>query len=108
MIGPLFVVTYACSIGEGDAWYIRVSDLQGEPEPEMFDRRRKFWPGSDRLHVAYADRSEWTQDVDWMACFELVDTADPEGLAKRNLMLDAGWTWVAPQTCPQCGQEVRP
>src|SRR5687768_10055444 len=41
-----FVITYACSIDDGDAWYFRVWD--GES-----DR------GSDRLHVAFPERCTW-------------------------------------------------
>lgn len=90
--GPLFVVTYGPSIDEGDAWYFRVYDGNGY--------------GSDRLHVAYAERSTWDEDIDWMAGFELVDTADPEGLAERERMLAEGWTFTVPHRCPACGTRL--
>lgn len=77
-MGPgYFVVTAGFSIDEGDAWYFRVTN--------HVDR------GSDRLHVAHAQRSTWTADCDWMAEFQLVDTADPDGLARRAALLEAGW-----------------
>ena len=62
----------------GDAWYFRVSD---DPDP---DGRC-----SSRLHVAFADRADqgWDGDVDWMSCFELVRTADPDGLLERSKLL---------------------
>ena len=106
LAGPIFVVSYACSIDEGDAWYMRVTDFSEGPFDDMFDRRRKYWAGSDRLHVAWAERSDWTDDVDWMACFELVETADPEGLALREQMLADGWSYTSPPKCPTCGHEA--
>lgn len=91
--GPFFVVTYGPSIDEGDAWYFRVYDGNG-------------LSGSDRLHVASADRCTWDEDVDWMACFELVETIDPEGLALRQRMLADGWSYTPPLSCPECGQDL--
>jgi hypothetical protein len=82
-MGPgYFVVTYAASIDEGDAWYFRVWDGKSDRS-------------SDRLHVVFAERSTWTDGVDWMRGFELIDTADPEGLATREHLLAEGWTHSA-------------
>ncbi len=92
-VGPLFVVTYCCSIDDGDAWYARVYDGTGE-----------F--GSDRLHIAWADRSTHDEDCNYMASFTLVESADPEGLALREQMLADGWTFQKPFTCPTCGQRT--
>jgi hypothetical protein len=83
-----FVVVYATSVDEGDAWYFRVSD----------GRQR-----SDRLHVASAERSTWPDDHDWMSRFELVESADPDGLALRERMLADGWAFTKPGRCPTCG-----
>lgn len=80
MVGPYFVVTYATSIDEGDGWYFRVYDGSDMDV------------GSDRLHVVSAERSEWDTSVDWMSCFELVETTDPDGLALRQQMIDVGWS----------------
>ena len=90
--GPYFIVTYCCSIDDGDAWYGRVTDRK---TPEVY--------GSDRLHMAWAERSTWAEDCDYMAGFTLVETSDPEGLAKREQMLADGWTFTPPDTCPTCG-----
>lgn len=92
--GPYFVVTYCCSIDEGDAWYARVREKDAE-----------F--GSDRLHMAWPERSSWDEAVNWMEGFTLIETSDPEGLAKREQMLSDGWTFTPPPTCPTCGQTVR-
>lgn len=92
--GPYFVVTYATSIDEGDAWYFRLHDHT--------DGR------SDRLHVASAARSSFPDDLDWMAPFELIDTPDPDGLAERERLLRAGWSYTPPPTCPSCGQLLPP
>lgn len=73
-----FVVANVFSIDEGDAWYCRVTN-------------NLRW-ASDRLHIAWSERCSWDEDVDWMAGFELVESADPEGLAKRKELLAAGWT----------------
>lgn len=92
-MGPgYFVVTAGFSIDEGDAWYFRVTNHT--------DR------GSDRLHVAHKDRCSWDHDVDWMAGFELVDTADPAGLALRTQLLADGWTYQPPARCHTCGQQL--
>lgn len=85
MTGPFFVVSYACSIGEDDEWYFRVDD--GDT-------------GSDRLHVIP------TMDIDWMAPFRLVETVDPDGLAERERLLAAGWSYTPPELCPTCGHET--
>lgn len=85
--GPLFVVIYATSIGEGDEWYFR-----------LWDGSR---PGcSDRMHVI-------PPDTDWMSSFELVETVDPQGMAEREQMLADGWSYTPPPICPTCGQEDR-
>jgi hypothetical protein len=94
-MGPgYFVVAYATSIDEGDAWYFRVWDCKNDAR-------------SDRLHVAYSERcsaAQWPDDLNWMASFELVDTADPEGLAERGRLLAAGWALTdAWEVCPVCG-----
>lgn len=89
-MGPgYFVVSAAFSIDEGDAWYFRVTNN---------DER-----GSDRLHVAWAARSSFEDDCNWMADFALVKTADPDGLEQREALLEAGWTWEKPPRCPTCG-----
>jgi len=79
-----FVVSCAWSIDEGDAWYFRVRDGEGER-------------ASDRLHVAYRERCTWKKSIDFMAPFDLVETADPEGLAVRERMLAAGWECPRPR-----------
>ena len=90
--GPAFlVVCCAFSIDEGDAWYFRVTD--GEQV-------------SDRLHVSFASRSTFSKDLDYMAPLRLVDTADPEGLAKRESMLRAGWSYTKRPRCGTCGHEI--
>lgn len=86
--GPLFVVTYGPSVGEGDDWYFRVRDGSREG-------------GSDRLHVF-----EGGAGINYMAPFRLVETVDPEGLAERERLLAAGWSYTPPEECPTCGQEV--
>lgn len=84
-MGPgYFVVTCAFSVDEGDGWYFRVWN--------GLSRRR-----SDRLHV-------FAGDVDYMARFELVQSSDPEGLAKRKAMLEAGWQPEIRTSCPCCGR----
>lgn len=87
--GPLFVVSYACSVGEGDDWYFRVEDgtLDGY--------------GSDRLHVF-----DGGKQMNWMEPFELVETRDPEGLRLREQMLAEGWRYEPPPTCAACGQRL--
>ena len=97
MTGPFFVVVYATSIDEGDAWYFRVSD---DPDP---DGRC-----SGRLHVAFADRAGqgWDGDVDWMSCFELVETADPDGLLERSKLLVEGWSFTPDPICPHCKRPI--
>lgn len=95
LTGTMFVVSYATSIDEGDAWYFRVAN-------ESSDR------GSDRLHVAYSERSTWDEDCDYMAAFRLVQTVDPEGLALRQRMLADGWETLLHVRCPTCGTHVWP
>jgi hypothetical protein len=90
MTGPgWFVVCAGFSIDDGDAWYFRVTNNSER--------------NSDRLHVAYLDRCTWDHGCDYMAPFELVDTSDPEGLAKRERLLAEGWTFRPPDVCPTCG-----
>jgi len=80
------VIAYVCSIDEGDAWYVRLCN--GKPGPNGPE-----WESSDRLHIAHGSRTVSLQaDVDLMAGVELVDTADPEGLALRNQMIAEGWS----------------
>jgi hypothetical protein len=88
-----YVVVYATSIDEGDAWYFRVTN-----DPEGC---------SDRLHVIFSTRSGLNGDADWMAPFELVETLDPDGLAERERLLAAGWTFERPARCATCGQVLR-
>lgn len=94
-----YVVTYATSIDEGDAWYFRV--WNGESE----------W-GSDRLHVVFPERcapKSWASEpCNYMAGFDLVETADPDGLARRERMIAGGWAFVDRwETCPTCGTTKR-
>lgn len=93
-----YCLSYVCSIDDGDAWYCRVESDDGY--------------GSDRLHIAYAARSNWDHDCDNMAPFRLVDTADPDGLRTRQEMLAAGWPtadqFTADVHCPTCGQICGP
>lgn len=86
-----FVITYATSIDEGDAWYFRVWD-------------GKSGRGSDRMHVAFTERCAWDTPVDFMHGFQLVETADPEGLALRERMIADGWQFSDRwDVCPTCG-----
>ena len=91
-----YVVVYSTSIDEGDAWYFRVERI-GDP-----------LRCSGRMHVVHADRAEMGQggDLDYMAPFELVETADPEGLAERERLLADGWAYVRPPRCRTCGQRL--
>ena len=97
-MGPgRYKVVYATSIDQGDAWYFRLGKkLTGDD------------PVSDRLHVAYNDRTEydWGHDVNWLDGCTLVRTADPDGLARREQMLADGWTYERSKRCPTCGQKV--
>lgn len=95
----LYVVAYACSIDEGDAWYFRVGCyVDGEDWGRV----------SDRLHVAYPERSTWEEPVDWMAPFRLVETVDPAGLELREKLLRDGWSFEAQWSkCPTCGNVTR-
>jgi hypothetical protein len=96
-MGPgYFVVTCAFSIDDGDAWYFRVSNDV------------KQYRSSDRLHVAFAERSTWDHDCDYMAPFELVDTADPDGLELRERMLKNEWKPTLSRNCPTCGTWLPP
>jgi hypothetical protein len=89
--GPgYYVVTYGPSIDEGDGWYFRLHNGS--------ERQR-----SDRLHVAFADRSTFPEDINWMEGVELVDTADPEGLSERERLLADGWSYPPRVRCPHCG-----
>ena len=89
-----YVVTYATSIDEGDAWYFRVTN-----DPKK---------SSDRMHVIYAERADVGSDVDhdWMARFVLVETTDPDGLAERERLLAEGWSYEPPPRCPTCNQRT--
>jgi hypothetical protein len=82
-----YVVICGFSIDEGDAWYFRV--VKGD-DPDA--------GCSDRLHVGYASRSTWEDDVDYMAPFELVQSSDPTGLELRELRLETGWTFTPDPT----------
>ncbi len=92
--GQHFLVDTAFSVDEGDGWYFRVT-------PEVLEEGRAW--GSDRLHVFSYGRSDVDEDIDYMAPFVMVDTADPEGLARRNEMIAAGWRYE-PGPCPCCGR----
>ena len=97
-MGPgRYRVVYATSIDEGDAWFFRLGKWMTKG------------PVSGRLHVAYADRTEfdWGSDLNWLEGCALVRTADPDGLALRERMLADGWTYTKTPKCPTCGQEVR-
>lgn len=89
--GTLYIC-YATSVGDGDEWYFRVTD--GDLT-------------SDRLHVAPVARrtGNWGDvgDVDYMAAFRLVGTADPAGLELRERILAAGWRPPHRPVCPTCG-----
>lgn len=87
-----FVVSAGFSIDDGDAWYFRVTNTKDN--------------GSDRLHVAFKERSTWDEDADWMAGWQLVESSDPEGLATRERLLAEGWTFTKPKVCPHCGQRI--
>lgn len=87
----LYVVGTVFSIDEGDAWYVRLDD--GD----------RSWT-SGRLHIAFPDRSTWTNPIDWTEGVTLVDTGDPDGLADRRRMIDAGWGLVCSSSpCSRCG-----
>lgn len=91
-----FLVVTVFSVDEGDGWYFRVF---GDHPDDC---------SSDRLHVFYSDRGKQPGDTDYMAAFELVDTADPEGLALRQQMLADGWTHQRDPVCPTCGHHLPP
>lgn len=94
----LYVISYACSIDEGDAWYMRVG---------TFDEKG-YVICSDRLHVAYTERCQWDTAVDYMAPFTLIDTVDPEGLALRERLIADGWSFEQRwDTCDACGATKR-
>ena len=76
--GGIAIVSYAASIDDGDAWYFRI-EVPGD------------YVRSDRLHVAWASRSTFDADMDFLAGATLVDTADPAGLAVRCRLLADGW-----------------
>lgn len=94
--GPgYFIVTYAPSIDEGDVWYVRV--WNGEAHT-----------GSDRMHMAFTERSVWDHPCNYMEGFELVETADPEGLAERERLIAEGWEFTDRwDVCPTCGNMTR-
>lgn len=102
--GTYFVVVYGPSIEEGDGWYFRVTG--GEPVRDALTRRRVDTASSDRLHVFCGSRSEYGESVDYMAAFELVETADPGGLLLRRQMLLDGWSYTPQQRCESCGQQL--
>lgn len=80
-MGPgRFYVSTVFSIDAGDAFYCRLARVTVG-----------HYVGSDRLHWACADRSDWTEDCDWLSGCTLVSTADPDGLALRDKMLAEGW-----------------
>jgi hypothetical protein len=89
-----YVVDSAFSVDEGDGWYFRVSG--NSPDARS----------SDRLHVFYEERAEYSEDVNYMAAFELAETADPEGLLRRQQLLLNGWTYTRSPECPHCGRTM--
>lgn len=99
-MGPgRYVVTYCASIDEGDAWFARIT-----PARRMGKGEQREW--SDRLHVAWASRSTWAEDHDWLAGCTLMQTADLEGLELRKQMLAEGWTMPPVYKCPTCLREM--
>lgn len=69
----LYRVVSVFSIGEGDDWYLRVCPIiDGETVDNV----------SDRIHIIPGD-------CDWSEGWELVETADPDGLAERHTALTA-------------------
>lgn len=95
-MGPgFFVVTYCCSIDEGDGWYARVWD--GESDH-----------GSDRLHIYYEERCANGPSMNYMEPFTLIDTADPDGLVVRERLIADGWKFADRwKVCPACGSITR-
>lgn len=94
--GPC-VIAYACSIDEGDAWYFRLCNGKPGPTKRQMLAHGPEWECSDRLHVAFARRvGSFPGGVDWMAGCTLIDTADPDGLARRERMLADGWSYPPP------------
>jgi hypothetical protein len=73
--GPpgLFRVIAACSVGEGDEWYFRVSAVS--------ETRTDWARVSGRLYV--------TPTVDHLAGATVVDCADPDGLRERKRLLSS-------------------
>lgn len=90
-----YVIDTAFSIDEGDAWYFRITD-----GVRVYGHERS----SDRLHVARPEPfSTGSYGADWMAGIELVDTLDPDGLARRDEMIRAGWALVRGEgACSWC------
>ncbi len=89
--GDLAVIEACMSVDEGDAWFVRLTDL-ADAAP------------SARLRLVCADRSSWPTDRDDTGGLTLVDTADPDGLAERERLLAAGWTLNQTEPCPTCGR----
>lgn len=99
-MGPgRYLVTYCASIDEGDAWFVRIT-----PARRMRKGEQREW--SDRLHLAWAPRSTWTEDHDWLAGCTLVETVDPAGLARRAKLIVAGWSMPPVHKCPTCLREM--
>lgn len=94
-----YVVVAADSVDEGDAWrfYLSAADPESGKPSRMASRFK--------VYECYADRSDWHEAHD-LASFDLIETADPEGLDKRNAMLDDGWTFEPTRPCPTCGRPL--
>lgn len=86
--GQFLIVDTAFSIDDGDGWYFRVTT------PEFYNEHGL---SSDRHHVWWLERCNfgnkhgYEQHLNYMSGFDLVDTADPAGLALRAQMLADGW-----------------
>lgn len=78
-----YVVCTAFSIDEGDGWYFRICGRDDLGGMNWEDRC------SNRLHVFYGYEEG---NIDYMAPFKLIETGDPDGLARRARMLAEGWT----------------
>lgn len=88
-----FVVSYATSIDEGDAWYFRVRTYT----------KNGISDSSDRLHVIGTASFNRPTPTDWMAQFTLIKSSDPDGLALRNQMLK-DWVFERTAVCFYCNQ----
>lgn len=77
----VYQIVSAVSLDEGDVWYFRLhNDHRRRPTGELYvihgGRASSYWKGTD---------------FDALSGCELLETADPEGLAQREQMLADGW-----------------